>query len=137
MGDGAFVFLLREIRLPAGDGVAARCLRLAGDKLFQLAGLRRIGGDNPGAFLHVVEGGDAIIVMQDQVRAEGCEIRHPGMRFEASPEIIGNVAGKSALERRQARHMGLRVLRHKLVNEAQGGVFLLHAIEECASPCDL
>ena len=56
-GDGRLIGLAREVRLPAGDEMRAEVARLALQQGFETVGLCRVSGDDPGAFLHVVEGG--------------------------------------------------------------------------------
>ena len=108
-------------------------LRLALQQLFEtdrrFAG---VGGDDPGAFLHVVEGGDRVVVVQDEAGADRIEVRNLGVRFEAAAEVIGDVAGKAALKWRQAGDMRLAVFGEQTVDDASGVRICLHAIEECS-----
>lgn len=50
--------------------------------------LRRIGGDDPGAFLHVVSCDDGVVVMQNDVVADWRKVGHAGIGFKAAAKII-------------------------------------------------
>ncbi len=78
----------------------------------------------------MVETGHAIELVQHEVRAQRRELRYLRMRFEAAAEIIGDIARKPALERRQLGHMGLAVRRHHPVDERQRIRILWDAIED-------
>ena len=84
----------------------------------------------------MVEGGDGVIAMQDEVRTEGIEIRNFGMRFQAAAEFIGDVTGEASLKWRQAGDVGLAVLRDHAADQFERRLLLLHTVEKGAAQSD-
>ena len=97
---------------------------------FETVGLCRVSGDDPGAFLHVVEAGHRVIEMQHGIGTDRSEIRNPRLRFEAAAEFVADVAGKPALEGRKPSDMRLRVFRQQVRDELKRWLHLALAIED-------
>ncbi len=78
--------------------------------------------NDPGAFLQVIES-----AMPHHRRCSimsghsGAKFRDARMRLKAAAEIIGDIAGKAALERRQARQFGQRGLRLSSLSSTASG----------------
>ncbi len=101
-----------------------------------ISSLRRCG-DDPGAFLHVIEGDDRVVVVKHQQGRDRREIRNLRVRLQGSAEVIGDESGESALEGGKASDMRLLIFGKQTIDELQRRFGLRHVVEERSIRRDL